>query len=355
MQPYLATLFRRIVLVGQGVADRLGDWLNYGERSYGEMYTQAVGATGYENKTLRNAKWVSSVYELSCRHDNLSFTHHQEAASLPPSQRADILTRAEREGWPAARLRREVRLASAKAIERYVASKEHKDEARRAARVLETAVGEALGPAPGHGPGRGKTSLVSNVLSSDDAHRFRLMAAHRELWWPRLAERGLSRKQVLTMIAEGKYRAGAGYENLMRAELSATEMAEHRRRSAPPIRGRRLCPGRDDPPVWRGARLPWACRGCLCGTCHRQPCCPYSSRIYGRPWSCCIASIGRVLLIAGAALLFASLCGTRSRFSTLAPVASWQSWRPRRHVRAASAHTAWREPSPEFWRSQFCV
>ena len=150
------------------------------------MYTQAVGATGYENKTLRNAKWVSSVYELSCRHDNLSFTHHQEAASLPPSQRADILTRAEREGWPAARLRREVRLASAKAIERYVASKEHKDEARRAARVLETAVGEALGEATNKGGRGNKALLASNGISRIDRHRFRLMAAHRDLWWPML-------------------------------------------------------------------------------------------------------------------------------------------------------------------------
>ena len=34
-------------------------WLNYGERSYGEMYAQAVDATGYENGTLRNAGSVS--------------------------------------------------------------------------------------------------------------------------------------------------------------------------------------------------------------------------------------------------------------------------------------------------------
>ena len=48
-----------------------GDWLNYGERRYGEMYAQAVGDTGYENKTLQNAKYVAGVYELSLRSDNL--------------------------------------------------------------------------------------------------------------------------------------------------------------------------------------------------------------------------------------------------------------------------------------------
>ena len=46
-----------------------------------------------------------------------------------------------------------VGLRRAMAIERYVATKEHKDEARRAARVLETAVGEALGEARGKAKG----------------------------------------------------------------------------------------------------------------------------------------------------------------------------------------------------------
>ena len=61
----------------------VGDWLNYGECNYGEMYAQAVGATGYENGTLRNAKWVASAYELSFRNDNLSFAHHRIVAALP--------------------------------------------------------------------------------------------------------------------------------------------------------------------------------------------------------------------------------------------------------------------------------
>ncbi len=56
----------------------------------------------------------------------------------------------------------------------------------RAARILETAVGEALGPADSVG-GRGKKALrASNGLSRIDAHRFRLMAEHRAKWWPEL-------------------------------------------------------------------------------------------------------------------------------------------------------------------------
>ena len=90
--------------------------MNYGERSYGEMYAQAVNATGYENGTLRNAKWVSAKYELSARADNLSFKHHEIVAALPFEERTAILAEAARERWTCAELRQEMRHASAKAI-----------------------------------------------------------------------------------------------------------------------------------------------------------------------------------------------------------------------------------------------
>ncbi len=80
--------------------------------------------------------------------------------------------------------------------------KEHKDEARRAARVLETAVGEALGPVTRDHDRRPGAKLPASNIAPHDASRFRLMAAHRDLWWPVLAEKALSRRQVLTMIAE---------------------------------------------------------------------------------------------------------------------------------------------------------
>ena len=59
----------------------------------------AIEATGYENKTLRNAKWVAGSFELSMRMDNLSWTHHQIVAALPVEERTAILAAAEREGW----------------------------------------------------------------------------------------------------------------------------------------------------------------------------------------------------------------------------------------------------------------
>jgi len=87
------------------------------------------------------------------------------------------------------------------AIERYVRTREHKDSARRAARVLETAVGAALPDAEGEKGGRGKkASHTCEGLSKDDCLRFRLMAKHRAVWWPQLVERALSRRQALAFI-----------------------------------------------------------------------------------------------------------------------------------------------------------
>jgi N6-adenosine-specific RNA methylase IME4 len=114
-------------------------------------------------------------------------------------------------------------LQRTKAIEQYVREKEAKSTAARAVRVLETAVGEALGDAPtpaetGARGGRGNKGLSSEVtLSHNDRARFRLMAKYRSVWWPKLQETPLSRKQVLELIDrarnpdDGSYDVGREY------------------------------------------------------------------------------------------------------------------------------------------------
>ena len=43
----------------------LGDWLNFGaSQKYGEKYDEAIAATGYDYKTLRNAKSICAKVEL---------------------------------------------------------------------------------------------------------------------------------------------------------------------------------------------------------------------------------------------------------------------------------------------------
>jgi len=75
----------------------VGDWLQYGERTYGEKYTQAVEATGMKAQTLMNYAWVASKVNLCVRRDSLSWSHHKEVASLPEPKQAQWLDTAEAE------------------------------------------------------------------------------------------------------------------------------------------------------------------------------------------------------------------------------------------------------------------
>lgn len=76
----------------------IGDWLNYGERSYGELYTQATDATDYGYQALADAKWIASRIEPSRRREKLPFSTHREVAVLEADQQDEILARAEQEG-----------------------------------------------------------------------------------------------------------------------------------------------------------------------------------------------------------------------------------------------------------------
>ena len=50
-----------------------GDWLNYGEREYGEKYSQALDVSGYNYSTLTKAAYVSKRVEIFRRRKNLSY------------------------------------------------------------------------------------------------------------------------------------------------------------------------------------------------------------------------------------------------------------------------------------------
>lgn len=89
----------------------IGDWLNYGEKKYGETYSQALDETDYDDGTLRNSKWVSSRIELSRRRDNLSFSHHQEVAQLQPADQEFWLDKAEEEHLSTRDLRHKIKQA----------------------------------------------------------------------------------------------------------------------------------------------------------------------------------------------------------------------------------------------------
>lgn len=54
----------------------IGDWINYGERHYGEKYAQAEAETDYDNGYLRNVAWVARSIKMSLRRDNVPFSYY---------------------------------------------------------------------------------------------------------------------------------------------------------------------------------------------------------------------------------------------------------------------------------------
>jgi hypothetical protein len=83
----------------------IGDWLCEGEWKYNETYQEIATETGYEEKTLRNYRWVAAGVEMSLRRDNLSYTHYSVVAPLDDDQKADLLERASAEGWSVKQLK----------------------------------------------------------------------------------------------------------------------------------------------------------------------------------------------------------------------------------------------------------
>jgi len=96
----------------------IGDWLNYGERTYGEEYAQAVEITGYKVKTLWQYAYVAKHVEYSTRVEVLSHKHHEVVAGLTPDEQRFWLERAaEGDGekrWSVATLRAAIKDAAGK-------------------------------------------------------------------------------------------------------------------------------------------------------------------------------------------------------------------------------------------------
>lgn len=81
--------------IGEGmnsVAWCVGDWLNYGERSFsgkiaGEAYDAAIAATGLERETLHSYACVARAFPHAERDAGMSFSHHRELLSIPAKKR----------------------------------------------------------------------------------------------------------------------------------------------------------------------------------------------------------------------------------------------------------------------------
>jgi N6-adenosine-specific RNA methylase IME4 len=73
----------------------IGDWLNFGERKWGEKYAQAIEETGLDYGTLMNYVWVSKALPFSLRSENLSYSAHKEIAAAPEKERKQLIENSE--------------------------------------------------------------------------------------------------------------------------------------------------------------------------------------------------------------------------------------------------------------------
>jgi hypothetical protein len=88
----------------------IGDWLNYGERAYGEMYAQGMDSTGLDYAVLVQYAYVSRKFPPESRHESLSWSHHQAAAPLERYDAEVILDAAVANGWKREAVRAAVKL-----------------------------------------------------------------------------------------------------------------------------------------------------------------------------------------------------------------------------------------------------
>jgi hypothetical protein len=95
--------------VGDSTAWWIGDWINAGERNYGEKYTRAEEVTGLDYGTLRNYAHGASRFDLSHRNDKLSFRHHMVVASHDSEAAAIWLGLAAEHGWSVRELQEQIR------------------------------------------------------------------------------------------------------------------------------------------------------------------------------------------------------------------------------------------------------
>jgi N6-adenosine-specific RNA methylase IME4 len=90
----------------------LADWLRYGDsrHEWQERLEQAIDATGYSEKTLKNVRAVGAI-EKSRRREGIEFGLHDAVASLEPEEQSDWLERAAENGWGVRELRLSIRAA----------------------------------------------------------------------------------------------------------------------------------------------------------------------------------------------------------------------------------------------------
>jgi len=84
--------------VNRSVMWYLGDMINYGEKKWGDKYTQAMDASNYDYDTCYRAAYVASKFPQDRRRADLSWNHHRALVDLGPERQDVLLEHASDEG-----------------------------------------------------------------------------------------------------------------------------------------------------------------------------------------------------------------------------------------------------------------
>lgn len=84
----------------------IGDWINYGEENYGEIYAQAtVLWPGMTKERLMRYSWVARAVPRYLRKHDLTWSHHLEIAKLDRKKQFKMLKTAIKENLTVRELR----------------------------------------------------------------------------------------------------------------------------------------------------------------------------------------------------------------------------------------------------------
>lgn len=121
-------LGQKLAPIGKSIGFIIGDWINYGQKNYGEKYEEALISTGIPYQTLRNYTYVAGRVSLSCRQDKLGFEHHAIVAKLKPDEQEHWLEMTKDHDLSVRRLRKSInfgRLATEEEVQGDPADRGH--------------------------------------------------------------------------------------------------------------------------------------------------------------------------------------------------------------------------------------
>ena len=77
----------------------IGDFCNYGEKAYGEKYSQAMEVTHYSLGTLMNYCYTCRNVPPENRNPKLGINVHYQVARLPRGDQVEVLAQAAEKNW----------------------------------------------------------------------------------------------------------------------------------------------------------------------------------------------------------------------------------------------------------------